>query len=222
MGNTVKKVILFNGAPNSGKDASALIMKELFGFGAIHAFKDELYKATAKHFDVDLDKFVVMARDRLLKETKTRLLNHKKGMSLIQRIKFFVKSLFTMVGLSPREALIFVSEKIIKPQHGNDFFGKQLANTINLSHFDTFYIPDSGFVDELRPLVEAGYDVHVVRIHRDGTTFENDSRTEMTDDILKEFGIKGYDLHNNGSLGDLRDGLLSIATNQIALGKNKL
>lgn len=217
-----KKVVLFNGAPNSGKDASALIMKELFGFGSIHAFKDELYKATAKHFDVDLDKFIVMARDRVLKETKTRILNHKKGMSLLQKIKFFFKSLFTMVGLTPREALIFVSEKIIKPQHGNDFFGKQLANTINLSKGDMFFIPDSGFVDELRPLVEAGYDVHVIRIHRDGTSFENDSRTEMTDEILKEFGIKGYDLYNNGTLGDLREGLLSIATNQIALGKNKL
>lgn len=214
-----KKVILFNGAPNSGKDASASILKEIFGFGAIHAFKDELYKATAKHYDVDLDQFVTMARDRILKEAKTRLLVDNKGKTLLARIVSFVMNLFSNQGVSPRQALIHVSENLIKPVHGNDFFGKQLANTINLSKEEYFFIPDSGFIDELRPLVEAGHEVYVVRIHRDGCTFQNDSRSYMTDELLAEFGLKGIDLYNNGTLEDLKDGLLGIATNNVVLGK---
>lgn len=214
-----KKVILFNGAPNSGKDASASILKEIFGFGAIHAFKDELYKATAKHYDVDLDQFVTMARDRILKEAKTRILVDNKGKTLLARIVSFVMNLFSNQGISPRQALIHVSENLIKPVHGNDFFGKQLANTINLSKEEYFFIPDSGFIDELRPLVEAGHEVYVVRIHRDGCTFQNDSRSCMTDELLSEFGLKGIDLYNNGTLEDLKDGLLGIATNNVVLGK---
>lgn len=214
-----KKVILFNGAPNSGKDASASILKEIFGFGAIHAFKDELYKATAKHYDVDLDQFVTMARDRILKEAKTRILVDNKGKTLLARIVSFVMNLFSNQGISPRQALIHVSENLIKPVHGNDFFGKQLANTINLSKEEYFFIPDSGFIDELRPLVEAGHEVYVVRIHRDGCTFQNDSRSYMTDELLSEFGLKGIDLYNNGTLEDLKDGLLGIATNNVVLGK---
>lgn len=214
-----KKVILFNGAPNSGKDASASILKDLFGFGAIHAFKDELYKATAKHYDVDLDQFVTMARDRTLKETKTRILVENKGKSLLARIVSFVMNLFSNQGISPRQALIHVSEDLIKPVHGNDFFGKQLANTINLSKEEYFFIPDSGFIDELRPLVEAGHEVYVVRIHRDGCTFQNDSRSYMTDELLAEFGLKGIDLYNNGTLEDLKQSLLGIATDNVVLGK---
>lgn len=214
-----KKVILFNGAPNSGKDASASILKELFGFGAIHAFKDELYKATAKHYDVDLDQFVTMARDRILKETKSRILVENKGKTLLARIVSFVMNLFSNQGISPRQALIHVSEDLIKPVHGNDFFGKQLANTINLSKEEYFFIPDSGFIDELRPLVEAGFEVHVVRIHRDGCTFQNDSRSYMTDELLAEFGLKGIDLYNNGTLEDLKQSLLGIATDNVVLGK---
>lgn len=214
-----KKVILFNGAPNSGKDASASILKDLFGFGAIHAFKDELYKATAKHYDVDLDQFVTMARDRILKETKSRILVENRGKSLLARIVSFVMNLFSNQGISPRQALIHVSEDLIKPVYGNDFFGKQLANTINLSKEEYFFIPDSGFIDELRPLVEAGHEVYVVRIHRDGCTFQNDSRSYMTDELLAEFGLKGIDLYNNGTLEDLKQSLLGIATDNVVLGK---
>jgi len=58
-----KKVILLNGAPNSGKDESAKILKKLFGFGSIHSFKDELYKETAEYYGLDLDKFKQMAKD---------------------------------------------------------------------------------------------------------------------------------------------------------------
>lgn len=216
-----KKVILFNGAPNSGKDASASILKELFGYGSIHAFKDELYKATAKHYDVDLDHFVEIARDRVLKETKNRILVNNKGKTLLSRIVSFVMNLFVNQGVSPRQALIHVSEDLIKPVHGNDYFGKQLANTITMSNQENFYIPDSGFIDELRPLVEAGFEIYVIRIHREGCTFQNDSRSYMTDELLSEFGLVGIDLHNNGTLDDLKQNLLNIATDNIVLGNKR-
>lgn len=213
-----KKLILFNGAPNSGKDASAEIMKEVHGFGGIFAFKDELYKATAKYFGLDLDDFVKMARDRILKDKKSRLILKRKGLNFFQRLWLLTMSIFTNMGISPREALIHVSEDIIKPKHGDDFFGRKLSKSVKDSKHQIAYVSDSGFISEIKPLLEDGHDVYVVRLHRDGCTFANDSRSMLTDEQLTELGVKFYDVDNNGTLEDLKKALIDVAC-KIALGR---
>ena len=207
-----KRVYLFNGAPNSGKDASAGIAKKIMGSGVIFSFKDKLYELTAKHFGVDLGLFKAMATDRDLKEVKTNVIAHKPN-TLFQKVMYFILSLFTVIGISPREALIYVSEEIVKPKFGKTFFGDSLRDKILESKALEFFIPDSGFLEELKPLIEAGLEVYLVRIHRDGCTFDGDSRTLLTDELLKAAGIsvaKVFDLDNNGTLDDLELNLQHI------------
>lgn len=202
-----KIVVVINGAPNSGKDASAGIMKNLMGYGAIKAFKDALYTATAKHFGLDREAFVSVASNRDTKEVPQKFLVRKTGKNIFQKAILTFIGWFINIGLTPRQALIHVSEDIIKKQFTDTFFGDRLKEDIDESDADIFYIPDSGFFSELKPLVDAGFNVHVLRIHRDGCTFDNDSRSLLTDEILEPLGLVGFDIDNNGTLEDLEEAL---------------
>lgn len=211
-----KVAILFNGAPNSGKDASASIMQGLFGVGRIKAFKDALYEKTAEHYGVDLDTFIKLATNRATKEKKSKLLSKNNNVSLFARVLTFIMSFFTAnLFMTPREALIYVSEHIIKPNFGNDFFGIKLLEAILKSSSKYFFVPDSGFKSEVLPLLDAGVRVIVIRLHRNGCTFAGDSRSFLDDTFLEENGITFYDVDNNGTLEDLENKLLEIATKVI-------
>jgi hypothetical protein len=102
------------------------------------------------------------------------------------------------VNLSIREAMIYVSEVICKPRFGDDFFGRARAAKLIPQ---LTYIDDScGFVEELPPLIErVGQDnILLIRIHRDGCTFDGDSRKLISDGVI----TNTFDVYNNGSLED--------------------
>ena len=99
--------VILNGPPNSGKDTLADAL-EPYGFEK-QMFKTALYEQTAYYLQMDLEKFKKQATDRITKEEKT--LTHPT-----QGIEF-----------SPREAMIHVSEHMIKPHCGKDFFGMAAA-----------------------------------------------------------------------------------------------
>lgn len=204
-------VVLLNGAPASGKDTAAGFLLELFGEGKQLNFKDALYRETAKYFGVDLNEFIKAATDRNTKEAPSRKL-FDPASNFFVRVLMLLLSMIRPVGFSPRQALIHVSENIIKPKFGKTFFGNQLAMAVADSIENIFFVADSGFIDEVKPLVESGYIVKVIRIHRDGCTFAGDSRTFLKDEDLKELGIDVVDLDNNGTLEELKDKLLDLAT----------
>lgn len=159
--------VILNGPPGCGKDTIAnkiVAAEEPYFLGRRkfikHQFKDALYEHTAKHFQVDVDKFIHYASDRDLKDSI---------------------SLAGLGGRTPRQALIHVSEDVYKPRHGQDYFGKveaarvkelagRMGGTINVIY------PDGGFGDEV-VAIESAYDfVLIVRLHRDGFDFTGDSR----------------------------------------------
>lgn len=78
--------VVLNGPPGCGKDTLANMLSR-DGVFVKHQFKDALYEHTAKHFQVDLDKFIKFASDRDLKDSK---------------------SLAGLGGRTPRQALIHV------------------------------------------------------------------------------------------------------------------
>lgn len=97
-------------------------------------------------------------------------------------------------GLSSRQALIKVSEEIIKPAMGEEYFGWALANRITeyITEIPTryseteirnvcFVSSDSGFISEIRPIIKlvGAENLLFVRLHRDGYTFQGDSRTYL-------------------------------------------
>lgn len=161
---SVKKFgVVLNGPPGCGKDTIANIIS---GAGTIfikRQFKDALYEHTAKHFQVDLDKFIHYASERSLKDST---------------------SLAGLGGRTPRQALIHVSEEIYKPREGSDYFGMvEVAGVEELSGrmggvINVIY-PDGGFPDEVVCMDRVFDSVLVIRLHRGGFDFSGDSRNYL-------------------------------------------
>lgn len=174
----MKVGVIFNGPPGCGKDTLAnMLVKDGQCVFTKHQFKDALYEHTARHFEVDLDKFIHYARDRILKDTA---------------------SLAGLGGRTPRQALIHVSEDIYKPREGSDYFGKVEAARVRQRARDmggtvTIVYPDGGFADEVIA-IEPEFDLLVyIRLHRDGFDFSADSRDYVhlpDSEVLKSFDFQ--------------------------------
>src|SRR5699024_1977279 len=93
-------------------------------------------------------------------------------------------------GWSQRQALISVSEDVVRPTFGKDFWGKREARKLEerLGTEGVLAVSeDSGFVEELIPLQKTfgETNVHLVRIHSEGCSFEGDSRDYLPDSVIK-------------------------------------
>ena len=208
-----KTIVIFNAPIGAGKDVSADFMLSYFNTGLKASFKDALYVDTAKHFNIAVSDLIDHHNDRSLKEIPSEMFNKYEKHSLKQYALallyvvgalFNTRSLMSLGYYSSREALIHVSENIVKPKQGNDFYGRKLVERIEASSERYVFTPDGGFLDEVTPLLEAGYEVYIVQLERDGATFENDSRKLLTEDDFKEYSnIKFIKMYNNGSLDDL-------------------
>ena len=161
------KTIVMNAPPNSGKDFLGEKLAE-FLEGNVLRFKDDLYRETADWIGMDVDRFIDFATCRSTKEEHLLINPDDRGGD----------------NISPREALIHVSENIIKPQKGKTYFGEQLAKRLT----DGWnIITDGGFEEEFVPVAEASDQVSVVRMTADGCTFEGDSRGYLNQEFLKQF-----------------------------------
>jgi hypothetical protein len=113
---------------------------------------------------------------------------------------------------TPRQWLIHCSENIIKPLKGPQFFGRELANTLDdLEHgSNVVIVSDGGFEQELEALRWLDL-LLIVRIHRPGYDFSGDSRTYLngTDaDVV-------VDLYNDSDLESLFEKFEAIVTETI-------
>lgn len=200
-------IVLFNGPPRSGKDAGADYFKKNYGWKHL-SFKYQLYKETCNYFGCDYDWFMERYDDRSVKEVPHMDLGH----------------------MSCREAMIYVSEAIVKPLRGLDHFGQLVANEIDLTK--DYAISDGGFVDELIPVVEkvGSKNFVLVQLTRDGEDYSSDSRryfqgsrieheyvlgnkyTEIDNKYVlpQVFDVNMYRIHNNGSLQDFNNTLEKI------------
>ena len=201
-------IVIFNGPPGTGKDEACLYFKNL-GYKHL-SFKDELFKETFNFFDVSKEWFMEGYDNRSIKELPVPEL-HIDGKSL-----------------SRRDAMIYVSEKYIKPKHGKEFFGTKLAEQIEDSCF--YCVSDGGFEEELTPVInKIGADkVILVQLTRDGCDFSSDSRKYFNGSLIEEFvlrretsisnfhilskkfDIRTYRVHNNGTLEEFHGVLRAI------------
>jgi hypothetical protein len=162
-----KTVLILNGPPGCGKDTIANEIADV-DYVEQFEFKRALYTAVAAYFYVDAEAFEARHKNRDLKEVPHYWYN-----------------------LSTREMLIRVSEDIIKPLFGKQYFGRQAAECVARSSADLCVFSDGGFDEELLPLVAAGFRVVVARLHRDDFTFDGDSR----DYLQEQPGVEVFDVY---------------------------
>ena len=194
------RVIIFNGPPGSGKDEACIFFKNI---GYVHlSFKDQLFKETFDFFNVSKHWFMEGYEIRKIKEKPVSQL--------------MVNDLM----LSRRDAMIHVSENIIKPKYGKSYFGLKISEQIV---GDMLYcISDGGFEEELSPIINkiGAENIAIVQLTREGCDFSSDSRRYINGVITEEFvldkkteiqkhhvldnkfPIRTYRVHNNSSIED--------------------
>lgn len=176
----MKTVIILNGCPHIGKDTIAdLIVKQL-GANKIQ-FKDALYEETAHYYNYDLELFTNFASSRKFKDNNTSAFSVKHD-------------------VTPRQALIHVSEDVIKPSLGSDYFGKLSAD--KLKDGINIFSDSGGWWDEASPVIEAADKTIIVKLHREGFTFEGDSRNYFVDHnipvvLVPKVSLHGLNLQDN-------------------------
>ena len=196
----MNKTIILNAPPNAGKDTIAMALCATTG--AMHMeMKSHLYHITASLFNMQLSKLKHMATDRDRKEKQTQLLTLPiDKYNLLCRITGSKPvrgvSPKSCHAISPREALIYTSELVVKPAFGRDYFGK-IANS-NIQPCGAVF-SDVGFDEEIEPIARGQKDVYIIQFERDGCTWSGDSRGWLSD----HHGIPTLKTTNNGTVEEL-------------------
>lgn len=173
-----KKIIAFNGPPNSGKDLSATIVGSYLrskpGISVMQCkFADPLKLATHTLFAIPHSTAYYEAEfGNAWKNTP--------------QPEFF--------GHTPREVYIAISEEIGKRFGGPAVFGRvQLRKIKRETVANTFVFSDCGFFDEIVPLItEFGKEnCLVIELRRPGTSFADDSRGYIGDSVRTDPRTKG-------------------------------
>lgn len=180
-------VIMFNGPPRSGKDSACEIIMEHFPEVHYAYFKEVLYKESAKILGLDFNFWASVCQNGDLKDKPMLAMSTGKVGAV----------------MTPRDILIYLAEKVLKPKWGQDFIARRTADTIakliqlqreQSNEAAVIVVPDLGFGYEIDTVRDMLPDAHVitVRIERLDCTYVGDSRKYMN-----HFD---YRLVNNGSL----------------------
>jgi len=224
-----KKLILMNGPKGIGKDSALAHLEFSRGLPLTYLeCKDHLHELTQMLFGVDKETYESIYFDRDLKEKPHEAFRIATS-EVHKLIPWFPVLDSTLTSgfysldedfyLSVREAMIYVSEVVCKPAFGKQYFGemraKALKEIIAASPSTPEIIVDGscGFTEELEPLkkVIPDEDVLLLRIHRDGKDFGEDSREYIPDRIIKNT----VDVYNNGTEEEYNNKIYEIVNNFI-------
>lgn len=150
----MKKVILFNGPPYSGKDTLGdAVISAARGAAVKLKFAEPLKRGVHASFGLDCD------------------VNYFEFRKDIPAAEF--------MGVTPRQAYIAHSESYLKLLYGKDIFGKIAANRVLYIQEPIIVVTDSGFYDEAMSVINVVGAQNVLLIHvmREGKTFDGDSRS---------------------------------------------
>lgn len=182
-----RDIIILNGPPGCGKDTIAAYLTG-HSYPAVKAsFKQPVFDiAFSMLGPTRYVEFMDMYNDREQKE----------------------KPQVIFGGKSPRQFMTWISEDVMKPVFGDQYFGRRMVEEIHVMCRDlAVVITDGGFTEEIKPLVKAGHEVHICRLHRGGFTFAGDSR-DYIDLSGYHYRIHHYDFH-------LQDGKPELAVSEI-------
>jgi hypothetical protein len=194
--------VIFNGPPGSGKDEACHFLKTNYGYKHLQ-MKDQLFIDTAEYYGVSLEWFMNGYNDRTLKEFPRDELG----------------------GISKRQALIHVSETVMKPKHGKDYYGRKTAE--KMDQVSSYCFSDGGFIEEILPVINTigQENICIVQLYRTGCSFSSDSRNYINGILQEDLGkregqiqkskqptllIRMYRLHNNTSVSDFHQNIRTI------------
>ncbi|QXN60182.1 hypothetical protein KUA24_115 [Vibrio phage HNL01] len=206
------KVIVFNAPPRTGKGVASSHMKSVVNVEdsnliAHHMeFKDELFKVAANTVGITVEQ-LLRNYDKQVKDITIGSADYFKAFNYDLQCWWKDVPIYTINNkfLSTRELLIHCSERILKPAIGKDVFGKMFVN--NLPEEGIVFVSDGGFPEELQPTIDhvGAENVLVVRIEREGCTFEGDSRNYLTPEMFDENSQPTFDIvENNGSIEEFQ------------------
>ncbi len=179
----MNKLVVLNGPPRSGKDTIADWFEE-HTYSTSVSFKYKLMKIALEVSGVNGKAWY----DRYTAE-------HSKGFSG-EPVWWKDIPWDRLGGKSEREYLIWLSEDVVKPVHGERYFGEELKRYIKVDDDAIYFASDGGFVEELMPFIEDDdFDVYIIRLSREGCTFDGDSRNYLPDNLAKTL-----DVENNGTI----------------------
>ena len=193
-------VILFNGPPRSGKDSACEIIMKHFPEVHYAYFKEVLYKESAKMLGLDFNFWAKVCQNGDLKDLPMLTMSAGETGAL----------------MTPRDILIYLAEKVLKPKYGKAFIAQGTAETIaDLIQFQreqsneeaVIVVPDLGFdyeIDTIREMIPNAYVISVA-VYRPGFTFEGDSRNYVKN--------PNFGLHNNVTYAGLKDQVLRLFKN---------
>ena len=170
------KIFLLNGPPGAGKDTAAEYLA-YHHCGRVMKFAQPL-KDAATAIYCGNDPKIFQEYDTFERKSKPEA-------------RFF--------GLSCRQAQINISESFLKLIHDNRIFGNILSSRISdlrdNNCEDNIFVSDSGFRPEAEVLVEkfGAENVILIRLHREGHTYEGDSRSYIS---LADLGVREFDIEN--------------------------
>jgi hypothetical protein len=196
----MNKTIILNAPPDAGKDTVALALCD--ATGATHMeMKSHLYRVAAPLFGMSTVKIKGMATDRERKERQTQLLTlpidkYNQLCRITGNKPIRGVSPRSTHAISPREALIYTSELVVKPAFGRDYFGK-IANS-NIQPCGAVF-SDGGFDEEIEPIARGQKYVYIIQFEREGCTWSGDSRGWLSD----HHGIPTLKTTNNGTVEEL-------------------
>lgn len=180
------KIVLLNGPPRCGKDTAAM--------GLLNHFHSQ--KRNAYHH-----KFASPLADGL-----RGMFGIDPGRWMYLYATAKEEACDELLGMSPREAMIWLSEDVMKPEFGGDVFGRLAANAITTLPSGTIVISDCGFPKEIVPvalLPSVGWrNLLIVNVHRPGCSFKGDSRGYISPENLRtavlssDYGDDGFDPDN--------------------------
>ena len=105
-------------------------------------------------------------------------------------------------GKTPRQAYIHTSEVVLKPKYGKDVVVMETRKRIINSKADIVIVTDLGFDIELDVSAQLDYPTLLLRISRDGYTFEFDSRKYVK--VLEKHTVLESYIRNVGTIDELQ------------------
>lgn len=180
----MSKLLILNGPPSAGKDTLADILAAAYGYRKLE-FKSALIDIACRIAQLSRADWDYLYKNK--ERPSPALYFHGQKQS-------------------PRRFLQIISEEIVKPVFGKRAFGNAVLQQTYGNDSDRIVFSDSGFIEELMALAacdRANHDITVIRLHREGTSYEGDTRRYLTKEELDRCCIKSYDLDNNGTTAEL-------------------